>query len=85
MDRGDRSWNELVATAEGLELFADRPVAICWGERDWCFDAQFRAEWERRFPRAAVTRCEDAGHWVFEEAPAEVERALADLLAVRAP
>jgi haloalkane dehalogenase len=71
----------LTATADALHRFGDRPVALCWGERDWCFTPEFRAEWERRFPRAQVTRCEDAGHYVFEEAPGEVERALADLLA----
>jgi haloalkane dehalogenase len=75
------SYAELVATEEALAQFANRPVAVCWGERDWCFTKQFRAEWERRFPRAVVTRCEKAGHYVFEEAPADVERALAALLA----
>jgi haloalkane dehalogenase len=84
MDARHRSWGELNATADALAQFRDRPVAICWGERDWCFTPAFRAEWERRFPSAAVTRCEDAGHWVFEEAPELVERALTELLA-RAP
>jgi pimeloyl-ACP methyl ester carboxylesterase len=81
MSASHRSWPELCATADALAQFTSRPVALCWGERDWCFTPQFRAEWEHRFPRARVTRCLDAGHYVFEEAPAEVERALADLLA----
>jgi pimeloyl-ACP methyl ester carboxylesterase len=81
MNASHRSWAELCATADALHQFDSRPVALCWGERDWCFTPAFRAEWERRFPRARVTRCADAGHYVFEEAPAEVERALSDLLA----
>jgi pimeloyl-ACP methyl ester carboxylesterase len=81
MSASHRSWPELSATADALPHFADRPVALCWGERDWCFTPEFRAEWERRFPRAQVTRCEDAGHYVFEEAPEQVERALTELLA----
>jgi haloalkane dehalogenase len=78
-----RSWAELVATEDALAQFANLPVALCWGERDWCFTKRFRAEWERRFPRAVVTKCARAGHYVFEEAPAEVERALAALLATQ--
>jgi len=77
-----RSWAELVAIEEALAQFANRPVALCWGERDWCFTPKFRIEWERRFPRAVVTKCKRAGHYVFEEAPDDVERALAALLAV---
>jgi len=82
MSPAHRSWNELVATEDALSRFADRPVALCWGERDWCFTPRFREEWQRRFPAARVTRCKDAGHYVFEEAPEEVSRALRELLAV---
>jgi haloalkane dehalogenase len=73
----------LVATEEALAQFASLPVALCWGERDWCFTKRFRAEWERRFPHAFVTKCPRAGHYVFEEAPDEVERALERLLAAK--
>lgn len=79
------SWSELVATEEALASFADRPVGGAWGERDWCFTPRFRAEWERRFPKARIARCRDAGHFVFEEDPDAVERALRDLVAVPAP
>lgn len=75
------SWDELCATEEALSSFARLPVALCWGERDWCFTPAFRREWERRFPAAHVTRCLKAGHYVFEEAPEDVERALAALVA----
>jgi haloalkane dehalogenase len=81
MNASHRSWDELSATADALQQFASHPTALCWGEHDWCFTPAFRAEWERRFPAARVTRCEDAGHYVFEEAPELVERSLADLLA----
>ncbi|MBL8858166.1 MAG: alpha/beta fold hydrolase [Planctomycetes bacterium] len=76
-----RSWAELKATEEALEQFRTLPVALCWGERDWCFTPAFRTEWERRFPHAVVTRCKQAGHFVFEEAPDAVESALRDLMA----
>jgi haloalkane dehalogenase len=75
-----RSWSELASIESALSQFRDRPVSIVWGERDWCFTPAFRAEWERRFPRARVARIEDAGHLVFEEAPDAVASALEDLL-----
>lgn len=81
MSPSHRSWHELVAIETALAQFVDRPVALCWGERDWCFTPRFREEWQRRFPDAAVTRCKDAGHYVFEEARDEVEQSLAALLA----
>ncbi len=77
------SWPELAAIDAALASFRDRPVALCWGERDWCFTPRIREEWQRRFPAARVTRVEHAGHYVFEEAPEEVERALRELLAER--
>jgi haloalkane dehalogenase len=81
MTPAHRSWGELEAIAGSLAQFVGKPVALCWGERDWCFTPAFRAEWERRFPAARVTRCEDAGHYVFEEAPEAVGSALTELLA----
>ncbi len=68
-----RSYAELVRIERGLERLAHLPTLVVWGERDWCFTPRFRAEWERRFPRAQVLRIEDAGHWVLEDAG---ERAL---------
>jgi haloalkane dehalogenase len=77
---GDPSWAELAAIERSLESFADRPVLLLWGERDWCFTGAFRAEWQRRFPRARVLRFEDAGHYVFEDAGEPFVRELAHFL-----
>ena len=63
------SWNELQAIERSLTLYRDRPVHRLWGERDWVFTPRFREEWQRRFPRAAVTRFERAGHYLFEDEP----------------
>ncbi|MFT5461537.1 MAG: pimeloyl-ACP methyl ester carboxylesterase [Planctomycetota bacterium] len=64
---GHRSWDELVATDEALASFTDRPMAIFWGEQDWCFSPSFRAEWQRRFPEARVHSYPDAGHYLIED------------------
>ncbi len=77
-----RSWRELELADAAVDRFADRPVSIVWGERDWCFTPQFRDEWIRRLPRARVRSLADVGHLVPEEAPETVEAALRELLAV---
>ncbi len=69
---GHRSWDELVATDEALAGFTDRPMAIFWGEHDWCFSLDFRAEWQRRFPAARVHNCPDAGRYLREDAGEEI-------------
>jgi haloalkane dehalogenase len=64
---GDRSYGLVNAMQEGLTRFADTPLFIGWGMRDFVFDRHFLAEWERRFPRAEVHRFPDAGHYVLED------------------
>jgi haloalkane dehalogenase len=68
MRAGHPSWALLGAIEAALPRFADRPAAIAWGERDWCFTSAFRAEWQRRLPRASVRAEPEAGHWVLEDA-----------------
>jgi haloalkane dehalogenase len=69
---GDPSYPTLAETEKGLERLRDRPMLICWGERDFIFDLPFLAEWQRRFPAAEVHRFADAGHYVLEDAGAEI-------------
>jgi haloalkane dehalogenase len=64
---GHPSWDELLAIETALRRFRDRPVDLVWGARDWVFTPQMLDEWQRRFPRAAVTRFERAGHYLFED------------------
>lgn len=47
---------------------SDRPTLICWGGRDFVFDADYLAEWRRRFPAAEVHEFPEAGHYVLEDA-----------------
>lgn len=53
---------------EALPGFADRPMIIFWGMRDFCFHEGFLDGWTRRFPDAEVHRFADAGHYVVEDA-----------------
>lgn len=66
------SWATLVAVEEGLARLADHPMEIHWGGRDFCFNDSFLARWRELFPRAAVNRIADAGHYVLEDAREEI-------------
>lgn len=67
-----RSWPALTAVEQGLVRFRDRPALIVWGGQDFCFDDSFLARWQQELPQAQVRRLADAGHYVLEDAHAEV-------------
>jgi cis-3-alkyl-4-acyloxetan-2-one decarboxylase len=54
----------------GLERhFRSRPVRIMWAMRDVAFTPRMLDElWLRTFPAAEVTRLDDAGHYLQEDA-----------------
>lgn len=64
---------DLISDVEaGLERFADLPMTICWGLKDFVFDKCFLKEWQRRFPNAEVHTFADCGHYILEDAKDEV-------------
>ena len=64
---------DLISQVEsGLAEFADLPICICWGEKDFVFDLNFLAEWKRRFPRAEIHSFADCGHYILEDARVEI-------------
>jgi haloalkane dehalogenase len=80
MDASHPSWETLTAIATGLAVFQDRSNLILWGEKDWCFTPAFREEWERRLPGAECHPIPYAGHYLFEDAPEDIERHLRSFL-----
>ncbi|MBI3722774.1 alpha/beta fold hydrolase [bacterium] len=78
---GDRSWEAVLATESGLERLRDRPMIVCWGEKDFVFDDHFLEEWRHRFPEAEVHVFPDAGHYVLEDAHERVIPLVSDFLA----
>jgi pimeloyl-ACP methyl ester carboxylesterase len=54
----------------GLERdFRSKPVHICWAMKDVAFTGvMLEGLWLRTFPNAQVTRLEDAGHYLQEDA-----------------
>lgn len=65
---------------DGLQQLADKPMLICWGEKDFVFDTDYLAEWRRRFPAAEVHRFPEAGHYVLEDVPEPVMARVLDFL-----
>jgi haloalkane dehalogenase len=77
---GDPGFDILSSTADQLGRLADKPMLICWAMNDFVFDADYLAEWHRRFPGAEVHRFDEAGHYLLEDEPSAVlQRALAFL------
>jgi cis-3-alkyl-4-acyloxetan-2-one decarboxylase len=74
------SWNTLVEVENSLNRLKDKPMLICWGGRDFCFNHHFYAEWKRRFPHAESYCFADAGHYVLEDALPEVLQVLLGFL-----
>lgn len=76
MRRSHPSWSTLMAVEQSLPDWPADRLAIIWGMQDWCFHPRILAEWQRRFPSAAVHRLDRAGHYLLEDAG----EAVADLV-----
>ena len=69
---GDRAY-EIVANVEkNIRQFADVPMLICWGMKDFVFDVHFLNRWVELFPKATVHRFDEAGHYVLEDEYARI-------------
>lgn len=77
---GVPSHRVLTQISRGLDALRDRPMAIHWGMRDFCFTGRFLDQWTARFPAAVVQRYEDAGHYVVEDAHERILPSLREFL-----
>lgn len=55
-----------------LAELSEMPSALIWGMKDWCFRPDCLRRFEQSWPNAEVTEIDDAGHYVLEDATAEV-------------
>ncbi len=58
----------LAAVEASLEALKGKPMLLCWGMRDFCFDRSFLEGFNARFPAAGQLLFADAGHYVLEDA-----------------
>jgi haloalkane dehalogenase len=72
----------LAAVEASLEGLKGKPMLLCWGMGDFCFDRSFLEGFVARFPSAEQLLFTDAGHYVLEDAG---EAALGPIAAFFAP
>jgi len=77
---GDRGFELVTEIAEGLPRLAEKPILICWGDKDFVFDHHFLAEWVRILPDADVHRWADGGHYILEDYADEIIPLVRDFL-----
>jgi haloalkane dehalogenase len=58
----------LAAVEASLPGLKGKPMLLCWGMRDFCFDETFLEGFIRRFPSAEQLLFPEAGHYVLEDA-----------------
>jgi haloalkane dehalogenase len=61
----------------GLAALAAKPALILWGDRDDAFREQERQRFETVFPNHRTVILRGAGHYIQEDAPAEIAEAIA--------
>lgn len=76
----DPAWSTVIETEGKLGSFQDTPMLLLWGMRDWVFDEAFLNGWIGRFPKAAVRRFPDCGHFLLEDAPMEAASLIRDFV-----
>jgi haloalkane dehalogenase len=75
--RRSKTWLAGLADQAPTRL-ADKPMLVIWGLKDAAFGSRkdVRARWGRDFPNAEVLEIGDAGHYIQEDAPAEIVAAI---------
>jgi pimeloyl-ACP methyl ester carboxylesterase len=79
--RSQPTWQLLESIEQGAESFNDRAVRLVWGMKDWCFRPECLERLQAIFPNAKTKRLDDVGHYVMEEAAAEVVSEVRGVLA----
>jgi haloalkane dehalogenase len=78
--RNSATWDILSEIERVLPTLADRPSALIWGMRDWCFRPDCLERFIAAWPQANVHRLADVGHWVAEDAPEESLQIVSEFL-----
>lgn len=85
MNPSHPSYACLKETERLLHRLQHKPMKICWGMKDWCFDRVFLQQWRERFPEASVSEFPNAGHYILEDAHETVVPAVQGFLASENP
>jgi haloalkane dehalogenase len=77
LNKRHRTWQTLAELESRLKELADKPCLMMWGMRDWCFRPECLRRMQQHFPHAETIELASAGHYVMEDAPADVVAGLA--------
>lgn len=61
------SYRTLREVEKNLYLLKDKPMMICWGGQDFCFNDYFFKKWQKFFPDAQAHYFSKAGHYILED------------------
>jgi len=75
------SYELLLQIEDSLQQHQNKPMLICWGMQDFCFNDFFLEGWAQRFPNASIHRFLSAGHYVVEDAYDEISPLVRGFLA----
>lgn len=67
LEPGDPSYDTVSEAETKLSAFAELPILILWGERDFVFDRHFLKEWREIWPKAELYSFPEAGHYLIED------------------
>ncbi len=68
----DPAWATVSELGQRLGEFAHTPALLLWGMQDFVFDHTCLREFRRAWPQARAVEYAEAGHYVLEDARAEV-------------
>ena len=80
LEPGDPAWDTVSEVEAGLGRFAETPILLLWGMKDFVFRPEVLELFERIWPHAEVQRFQRAGHYVLEDAGAEIAPRVRDFL-----
>lgn len=80
LTRRDPGWALLAVVERMLPALHRTPMLVGWGMRDPVLRPPLADAWQRRFPHARVLRHPEAGHYVLEDARAELVPAIRHFL-----
>jgi len=80
MNPSHASYDCLKETERLLYRLQNKPMKICWGMKDWCFDTVFLGQWRERFLKASIREYTNAGHYILEDAHESVVPEVKDFL-----
>lgn len=80
MTNAHPTYQVLASIEEELPKLAEKPMSFVWGAKDHVFTTKFLKRWQSIYPQASVTRLDNAGHLVMEDASVVVIQALQELL-----